>query len=93
MSNFQDPDHFRFRQYAEGNHSYPYDSDSPLDLSGRDGAPRTCPGFNDEPCGDEVDSDEYCPTHQRESDRAEQVATGASDEEIEALVSYPHLTD
>jgi hypothetical protein len=44
-----DPDEFRFRQYAEG-----HASDSPVDLSGREGAPRTtCLE-----CADPLDADD-----------------------------------
>lgn len=44
-----DPDHFRFQQYAEG-----HTNDSPVDLSGREGAPR-CPN-----CHAAIDEDQGC---------------------------------
>lgn len=44
-----DPDEWRFRQYAEGNTKYPYDGDSPVDLSGREGAPKE-PELTEEVC-------------------------------------------
>jgi hypothetical protein len=49
MSNVQDPDYFRFRDYAEG-----FTNDSPVDLSGREGTPRiwTC-----DSCGVEGEED------------------------------------
>lgn len=44
-----DPDAQRFRDYAEG-----HSNDSPVDLSGREGAPRC------QYCGRAIDEDEGC---------------------------------
>jgi hypothetical protein len=49
MTRDYDPDEWRFRQYAEG-----HTDDSPVDLSGREGAPRC------EYCHRPIDEDEGC---------------------------------
>jgi len=85
MSGPLDIDHYKFQPV----------SDSPIEDDWRSAAPRTCPGYADDEgnCGDEVESGEYCSTHQREFDRDEEVANRTGDEDFAQLVSYPHLTD
>src|SRR5688572_6894971 len=46
----QDPDEWRFRQYAEGN-----TNESPVDLSGREGAPPS----NCKECSDPLDKEDF----------------------------------
>ncbi len=56
-------------------------------------AANLCPGFGDEPCGDELDpGQELCPAHQR-AENAFYDKRLWEQYGLEPFVAYPHLTD
>ena len=99
-----DPDEWRFRQYAEGNTKYPYDGDSPVDLSGREGyePESVCRGYGSPDngivrCGREKDSTaEWCDVcaDSAELDARQEAETRAWAEYNETMANrsqYQHL--